>query len=226
MNIRPNKHKRRFYMKTDFRNFIRYGLALLSVGALALVMAACSSTALSPPAPTLSSLTVTPASPDNLVVGATQQFTVIGTYSDGSTYDITYQVTWASSDTSVATISSAGLATGVAAGTTGITASLSEVTSPAITLTVVPTPTLTSIAVTPESPENLSVGSTQQFIAIGTYSDGSTTDITSQATWSSSDTNVATISSSGLATGVAAGTTDITASLSGVTSPAITLTVA
>jgi len=89
------------------------------------------------PAPTLTSIAMEPASPDNLVVDATQQFTATGTYSDNSTADITSQVTWASSDTTVAAIDAAGLATGIAAGTTDITASLSEVDSPAVTLTVV-----------------------------------------------------------------------------------------
>jgi hypothetical protein len=95
-----------------------------------MVMAACSST------PTLSSIAVTPASPASLAVGSTQQFTATGTYSDDSTAAITSNVTWASSNTTIATISSAGLATGVAAGNTNITASLSGVTSPAVTLAV------------------------------------------------------------------------------------------
>ena len=46
-------------------------------------------------------------------------------------------------------------------------------------------PTLVSIAVTPANATNL-VGATQQFTATGTYSDGSTQNITSQATWTSS----------------------------------------
>lgn len=95
-----------------------------------------------------------------------------------------------------------------------------------VTQTVtVPAPTLSSIAITPVSPENFEVGSTQQFTAMGTYSDDSNADITSQVTWVSSDTSIATISEAGLATGVAAGVTDITASFSGVTSSVITLTI-
>lgn len=44
-------------------------------------------------------------------------------------------------------------------------------------------------------------------------------------TWNSSDTSKATVSSTGLVTGVAAGTTNITATVDGVTSPALTLTI-
>ena len=84
---------------------------------------------------------------------------------------------------------------------------------------------LKSIAVTPASPPNLAVGSTQQFKATGTYSDGSTSDISSSVIWNSDNTSVATIDSKGLATGVTAGTTNITASLSAVKSQEVVLMV-
>ena len=66
------------------------------------------------PAPTLNSIAVTPANP-TIQAGGTQQFTATGTYSDGSTQNITSQVTWASATTTVATINASGLASGVAA---------------------------------------------------------------------------------------------------------------
>ena len=95
----------------------------------------------------LSSIAVTPASPAHLKVGGTQQFTATGTFSDGTTSDISASVTWTSGTTATATISATGLATGVAAGTSSITASQGTVTSPpGVTLTVI---ALTSIAVTP-----------------------------------------------------------------------------
>lgn len=88
------------------------------------------------PAAILSSITVAPSNPPSLLVDSTQQFTAIGAYSDGTTADITSQVTWASSNTSKATISSMGLATGMVAGNTNITAALSGITSPAVSLNV------------------------------------------------------------------------------------------
>ena len=95
--------------------------------------------------PILNSIAVTPNPSTNLAVGLTEQFTATGTYSDGSTKVITSKVIWASSDTTKATItSSGGLGTGVAAGTTNITAALKGVTSPAVTLTVIPAATKTS----------------------------------------------------------------------------------
>jgi hypothetical protein len=78
---------------------------------------------------------------------------------------------------------------------------------------------LQSVAVTPGN-SSLPVGGTQQFTAVGTYSDGSIQNLSSGVSWSSSKTSVATINSSGLATGVATGTATIQAvsgSLSGST---------
>jgi subtilisin family serine protease len=91
--------------------------------------------------------------------------------------------------------------------------------------TTITAPTLESIKVTPSNPANLPVGSTQQFAATGTYGDASTKDLTAQVTWSSSDSAKATISAAGLAKGVAAGNTNITATMGAVTSPAVSLTV-
>ena len=145
------------------------------------------------PAPTLSSIAVTPANP-TIQTGATRQFTATGTYSDLSTQNITSQVTWASSSTAVATIRGSGLATGMSAGITTISATLSGKTgSTTLTVQAAPAPTLSSIAVTPANP-TIQTGATQQFTATGTYSDLSTQNITSQVTWASSSTTVATIS--------------------------------
>ena len=155
----------------------------------------------------LVSLSVTPAN-GSIAKGKTQQFTATGTYSDGSTQNLTSSVTWLSSATSVATITSAGLATGVATGSATIEAELGAITG-STGLTVSP-PVLVSIAVTPVDP-SISVGATEQFTATGTYSDGSTANLTSSVTWSSSSTATATITTGGLATGVAMGLSTIQA---------------
>ncbi|MDQ3776780.1 MAG: DUF4082 domain-containing protein [Pseudomonadota bacterium] len=94
-------------------------------------------------ASTLASIAVTPANP-TIQTSATQQFTATGTYSDSSTQNITTQVTWASSNTAVATINSAGLATaGTSTGTTSISAT-SGAASGNSTLTVQTAPPITS----------------------------------------------------------------------------------
>ena len=169
------------------------------------------------PAATLASIAVTPATA-TIAAKATQQFAATGTYSDGSTANITSTVSWTTSSAAVATVSASGLATGVAAGSATVTASLSGVTGTA-TLTV--TPILTSISVSPATP-SIAVGATQQFAATGTYSDGSTQPVT--ATWTAVTPAIATINASGLATAVASGATKITASSNGI-SGSTTLTV-
>ncbi len=88
-----------------------------------------------------------------------------------------------------------------------------------------PSPTLNSISVSPSSP-SINVGSTLQFSATGTYSDGSTQNLTGVATWVSTNTSVATIGAgSGLATGQGAGSSSITAAVGGIISTTASITV-
>src|SRR6266404_5735526 len=76
--------------------------------------------------------------------------------------------------------------------------------------------TLVSITVNPQNP-TVQPGKTQQFTASGVLGDSTTQDVSSQVTWTSSNTNVATIDSTGLATAVALGTSSISAAKNGVT---------
>jgi hypothetical protein len=82
-------------------------------------------------------------------------------------------------------------------------------TSPILSESVL---TLTSIAIAP-STLSLPVGATQQFTATGTFSGGSTGNITAVATWSSSVTTVATVSAVGVATGITEGSATIQATV-------------
>lgn len=163
----------------------------------------------SPPAPTLSSISITPSTP-SIARGTTQQFTATGTYSDASTRNLSSSVAWESGSTSVATISSSGLATAAGIGTSTIRATTAGITG-TTTLTVT-APVLTSVAVTPSSVIFNYKGATRQFIATGTYSDQSTAQITGSVTWESSAPAAVSIESDGLATAVASnGSATITA---------------
>ncbi len=86
-------------------------------------------------------------------------------------------------------------------------------------------PRLTSISIA--APVNsLANGTVEQFTATGTYGDNSMADITTQVTWSTSNNAVAAIGpNTGLATAVAPGSTNITASLNGITSNTFALAV-
>ncbi|HEX8618598.1 MAG TPA: IPT/TIG domain-containing protein, partial [Thermoanaerobaculia bacterium] len=80
-------------------------------------------------------------------------------------------------------------------------------------------PVVTAISIEPATAE-IEPGSTQQFTARATWSDGRSTDVTTTVTWSSSNTQVATIATSGLARGVASGSTTVEATLTGITATA------
>src|SRR5215470_2269064 len=199
---------------------VRRAIAAISGISLLLAIAACGSGSKASSAPrTLTSLVITPAN-SSVAVGSTRQLTATGTYSDGSTSNLTSSVNWTSSDPTVETVSNSGLVTGVGLGTAMITAASGAVS---IHTSVAVTPALVSIAVTPSTP-SIAVNGTQQFTATGTYSDSSQQDITGSVTWSSSDGNVATMTNAGLATGVAAGSVTIHA-VSGNVNGSTTLTV-
>ena len=110
--------------------------------------------------------------------------------------------TWSSSNTGAATISAAGLVTGIAAGTTTISYSVTNINNCTTTVTTVVTvnalPVVLPITVTAPATFNVCAGST---ITVN--------DATPSGVWSSSNTAIATISTSGVITGVADGITTI-----------------
>ena len=173
---------------------------------------------------TLVSISVTPTSP-SIALGTMQQFTATGTYSDGSTQNLTLRAVWSSDTVSTATINSTGLALSAGLGTATISATSGSVAGSTL-LTVTPA-TLVSITITPPLP-SIAAGTTQQFAATGIFTDGSTQDLTQSAYWNSSSASVATISdasgSQGLASALALGTSTISVS-SGTVSQTATLTV-
>ena len=170
---------------------------------------------------TLSSIAI--ANADAPLPAATdRQLSAVGTFSDGSTEDLTGQVLWVSSNPAVAFVSSDGVLHGIAQGSAQVYASLLGMTgSAAVTISAA---VLTSIAIGPASP-TVPVKYWTQLTATGTFSDGTTVALTGQAVWISSNTTVASISgTTGVVTGLAAGTSLITARFGGVAGTA-TLTV-
>lgn len=168
----------------------------------------------------LRSIVVTP--PDSSVpAGITQQFQAAGTFSDGSTADVTAAATWQSNSTAVASVTGNGRVKGLHIGAATITATLGAVSGSA-TLNVAAA-ALQSISLSSTRFFLAPLG-TRQLTATGSYSDGSSGDLTSTATWSSSHMATATVTG-GLVTGVAVGTTEITAA-SGTLSASATLSIA
>ncbi|WP_063656835.1 beta strand repeat-containing protein [Aliivibrio fischeri] len=171
----------------------------------------------------LQSIQITPAM-KSIAKGNTQQYEALGTYSDGGVQDISTLVSWSSSDTSLATISAQGLASGVAIGNNiDIKATLGSTTSNTAVLNVTAADVV-SIQITPPS-ASVAKGNSQQYTATGTYTDDTTADISSSVNWFSSDTSVASITSAGLATGISEGEVNVHATFNSITSNNVTLTV-
>ncbi|HEY3220376.1 MAG TPA: Ig-like domain-containing protein [Gemmatimonadales bacterium] len=157
----------------------------------------------------VAAVTVAPASANVRIGGSVQ---LSATTKDSAGNVLTGRVvTWASSVPAVATVSASGLVTGVAAGSSTITAtSEGKSGTSAVTVTVVP---VASVAVSP-SPASIQIGRTVQLSA--TTKDSAGNVLTGRVvTWASSAPAVATVSASGLVTGVAAGTATITATSEG-----------
>src|SRR5207253_629323 len=157
----------------------------------------------------VASVEVTPATA-SVQAGQTVQLTATprdagGTPLSGRT------VTWSSSNTAVATVSNSGVVSGVTPGSATITAT-SEGKSGTSAITVTPVP-VASVDVTPPS-ASVQAGQTVQLTA--TPKDANGAPLSGRTvTWSSSNTAVATVSNSGLVSGVTPGTATITATSEG-----------
>jgi hypothetical protein len=165
----------------------------------------------------LRSLEIVPDS-HTVAVGTFADFTVNGTYSDGSVQPLTAAVTWQTADTSVAHISnsdgSRGRVTGLTQGSTAVTATLNGVQDEATVSVTAAVPVGLSIG-----PDGASVGLNHELplTAEARLSDNSLVDVTSQSTWRSLDETRAIVVSPGRLRGVALGNVTIEASYQGQT---------
>jgi trimeric autotransporter adhesin len=193
--------------------------ALLLLLALSLALAGCGGgSSSSTDTVTISKITVTPATA-NVTVGSTQQFYAAAV--DSNNNSIAVSTSWTSSSPTVASINASGIATGLTAGTTQISASAGGVTSNTVALTVAAR--VTSITIAPLS-SSVKVGATQQFTAVAKDSSGNVVTA-ANISWACSFVGVATVDTNGLVTGVSPGTVTIVASVGSVTSQPAALTV-
>lgn len=170
------------------------------------------------------SIAIIPGSQAVSAPGQTSQFIAIGTTSSGATVNISGQVAWSSSSTQIATVGAGtGLATAVGQGSTTITAIYTNASGGTV---VTGTATFnvsggtaekyTGVSITPSGQALSASGQTTQLVALGTLgSSGLLTNVTnsSQLTWVSTSPSIATVSATGLVTGVAPGTDTILAEL-------------
>ena len=141
-------------------------------------------------------------------IGQSGQLTVFGNYSDGSRQDVTAQVVWSVQNTSVVTVGGAGLIKTIGYGSTSVTATLQSMTA---TATVRVTLTVTTVVLSATSVTLGAVGQTAQLMLTATYADGSTKDVSSEATWSSDTVAVASVANTGVVTANRLGLARITA---------------
>lgn len=171
---------------------------------------------------TFKSLAVSPSGPV-FAKGTTQQLAATGTYSDGSTKDLTTQVSWSVMDvmgSGVVSVDGKGLLLGKSVGKAAVSARYR--TKTATTTAEVTAAALTGLGVSPSTP-SIAKGTSQAFKAMGTFTDGSTQEIPSGVTWSIADligSGVATIDAAGVATGKALGSSTVTAAYMGKTAAA------
>lgn len=170
----------------------------------------------------VTSLVVTPES-TSTPIGLSQSLTATAYFSDGSARNVTEEpaLSWSSDDPSVATVSTGlssdnGVATGVSSGTTNITATgmVNGQTFTDSTVLTVTDAIITALTVSPQS-LNMPVNTASELFATATYSDGTSSDVSNLVTWDNSNTNVATISSTGLVTALNVGITNISAFANG-----------
>lgn len=157
-------------------------------------------------------LSVTPSAP-SIADGESVQFRATAKFNDGSTREVTGEVTWASSSPAVATITDGGAARGGEAGVATISAALGG--ARAETTLTVAAARITEIIVEPDALALLT-GESQQLHATGVLSDGTSENVDGRVTWSTGDTDVATVTSVGVALGVGSGDTAVRATLGAV----------
>jgi len=158
----------------------------------------------------LTSITVSPNS-SSVPLGDSEQLTATGNYSNGSTQNLTQSATWSSAGNGIASVNASGTVTTSSTGTTMVTATVGSVAGSASV--TVGQAALLSISVAPAQ-SSMALGQSGQFTATGSYSNGSTQNLTQSATWTS--TGGASVASNGVVQALSLGPATITASAGSV----------
>ena len=182
---------------------------MVAVGAM---VSACGHNAASPAAPTapgsaVSSIAVTSAPVSN----ASIQMTAMAKLADGSSQDVTRTAAWESSNPAVATVSPTGMVSVVGAGELDVRATYQSV-SGSMHLRVGSVP----VAVVTITGAPAGASAPFQLTAMARLVDGTTIDVTRSSTWLSSNTQLATVSSTGSVTVVGTGDVDLQATYQSV----------
>lgn len=148
-----------------------------------------------------------------ILVGAQTTFTLKYINAQAVQTTAPASTVWATDNSAIATVNSQGVVTGVAAGTTNVRASYNNISS---TAKVVVAPVFPETLVINEASGTVQVGSTFPFTLKFTNNTGAQAPVPVSTVWSSSNTNIATVSAQGIVTGVAAGQTTIRATYNNI----------
>ncbi|MBQ4892334.1 Ig-like domain-containing protein, partial [Shewanella sp. MMG014] len=143
----------------------------------------------------ITAITVTPVKVD-VAKGQTEQLIATAIYSDFTSSDVSDSVTWLVDDANTATVAPSGLLTGNEVGATFLTAQKDGVTSNTANVDITGA-VITALTVTPAQVD-IAKGQTEQLTVMATYSDSTSSDVTSSVAWLVDDTNTATVAPSGL----------------------------
>jgi uncharacterized protein YjdB len=161
-------------------------------------------------------ITVTSAS-NTIIAGTTTTLTTTYFNNQGQQAAPPNAISFTSSNTAAATVNNLGVVTGIAAGSTTITASLNATTTATIVITV--TGSQERLVMSPGS-ANIMVSGTQAFTLTYFNNTGQSAPVPTGVIWSSSATTIATVTQTGVVTGIGAGTATITAAVNGISSSA------
>ena len=161
--------------------------------------------------------------PDSVAKGFTAKFTLTGTFTDGSTRDLTSSAVWESADTTIVSVVEPGKFETLLLDTTTISADYQgNLLSSSLTVSDA---VVTGLSVQRTDDEPLVEGGTTSLQAVATYSDGSTADATDDVAWASENDAVMTVGNSagtfGQVEAVSAGTASITATVTTVEPPIV-----
>ncbi|MBK1631036.1 hypothetical protein CKO31_09840 [Thiohalocapsa halophila] len=146
----------------------------------------------------VSAMSVTPTGFTLTTAGEYRDLAVTAEYADGSERDVTAQASWASTAPAVATVSDGGRVAAVASGSAEIVVGFDGIEQRVpVSVDIV---TLETIAVAPGDLAFDFLGETRQLVVTGRFSDGSSSELTGTASFSSADGAVVTISAAGLTT--------------------------
>jgi Big-like domain-containing protein len=168
------------------------------------------------------SITISPAALVSIAIsgpeptlpqGETEPLTAMGTFTDGTTQNLTSLATWHAGPANIASVSASGVLKGLGQGGAAVSAAYQSVTGSASV--TIGTGALVSISVSaPRS--TLPLGESEVMIATGNYSDGTTQNLTPQVSWKTNPASVAGITPQGSLTGLAQGITQVSAAYQGM----------